>query len=97
VLDFGIGTYWLQTGYLVVTDERVLLGISWPFVPWLNRTAEVPHHPRNEVKLHRRPWGNRISIRGPGRREWFSAIQPRRSAELLELIAKCNHAAARHR
>lgn len=95
MLDFGIGTYWLQTGYLVVTDERVLLGMQWPFAPRWDKVSEVPHHSRNAIRLRRRPWGDTISLRGPGRRSSIIAVAPDRAAELLELIAKCNRAASR--
>jgi hypothetical protein len=62
LLHLQAGTHRLQMGYMAVTDRRVVVGMSWAFVPFINRRLSIPLEAVTWVRVDSNPWGGRIVV-----------------------------------
>ncbi len=62
ILHLTSGTYRLQMGFLAITDRRVVVGMSWAFLPFINRRLGVPLEAITWVRVDSNPWGGRLVV-----------------------------------
>lgn len=68
MLSLKSGVYLLQMGYVAVTDQRVVMGMSWAFLPFVNSRREVRHAQLFRAVADWRPWGARLTLHSRDRR-----------------------------
>lgn len=88
VLDLVAGTYWLQTGYLAVTDRRVVIGMSWPLLPFTDRRLSIPHRWITAVRFKWLPWGAVVNVSGPVRGAGIGGLELARAEAVVRLLAE---------
>ena len=62
ILHLTSGVYRLQMGYMAITDQRVVVGMSWAFLPFINRRLGVPLEAVTWVRVDSDPWGGRLVV-----------------------------------
>jgi Bacterial PH domain len=62
ILHLTSGTYRLQMGFMAITDMRVVVGMSWAFLPFINRRRSVPLEAITWVRVDSNPWGGRLVV-----------------------------------
>jgi len=62
ILHLTSGTYRLQMGFMAITNRRVVVGMSWAFLPFINRRLGVPLEAITWVRVDSNPWGGRLVV-----------------------------------
>jgi hypothetical protein len=93
ILHLTSGTYRLQMGFLAITDRRVVFGMSWAFLPFINRRLEIPHEQITWVRIDSNPWGGLLVVDsriGTGR---LGDIEEAEAERLAALVARLSQRA----
>jgi len=56
------GTYRLQMGYLAITGQRVLVGMSWAFFPFIKKHMGIPLELVRIARHDHNPWGAKVEV-----------------------------------
>jgi hypothetical protein len=88
VLHLTSGTYRLQMGFLAITNRRVVVGMSWAFLPFINRRLGVPLEAITWVRVDSNPWGGRLVVDSRMGTARLGDIEEDEAARLAALIKR---------
>lgn len=88
LLHLQSGTFHLQMGFLAITDRRVVFGMSWAFLPFINRRSSVEHAQVASVRTDSNPWGARLTVDSLAGRDALGNLEEAEAEALAKLIAR---------
>jgi hypothetical protein len=88
ILHLTTGTYRLQMGFVAVTNRRVVFGMSWAFLPFINRRMGVPHELIAWVKMDSKPWGARLILDSTMGRGAIGDLDENEALRLANFVAR---------
>jgi hypothetical protein len=93
ILHLTSGTYRLQMGFLAITDRRVVVGMSWAFIPFINRRLGVPLEAVTWVRVDSNPWGGRLVVDSRLGTARLGDIEEDEAERLAQLIRRLSNRA----
>jgi hypothetical protein len=82
------GVYLLQMGFIAVTNRRVVLGMSWAFVPFINSRRDLQHSQLWRAVPDWRPWGARLTLHARERRLRLGNLEREEAAALARQVQR---------
>jgi hypothetical protein len=86
ILVLTTGTYRLQMGYLAITSRRVIVGMSWAFIPFIKKHLGIPLELVRIARRDHNPWGARIEVFSQVGKFSFGDLEDAEADELAALI-----------
>jgi hypothetical protein len=87
ILVVTTGTYRLQMGYLVITNRRVMVGMSWAFIPFIKKHMGIPLELVRIARRDHNPWGAKIEVFSQIGKFAFGDLEDDEADKLAALIA----------
>jgi hypothetical protein len=86
ILVITTGTYKLQMGYLALTNRRVIVGMSWPFIPFIKKHLGIPLETVRLARRDHNPWGAKVEVFSQVGKFAFGDLENGEADELAALI-----------
>jgi len=75
-------------GFLVVTDRRLVLGMSWAFFPFISRRIGIPLERITSTRVESKPWGGRLVVGSTMGRVALGNLEEAEGERLAALITE---------
>jgi hypothetical protein len=86
IVALTTGTYRFQMGYLAVTERRVMVGMSWAFLPFVKKHLAIPLEQVRIARHEHRPWGAKVEVFSNVGKFSFGDLEDDEAERLAELI-----------
>jgi hypothetical protein len=80
------GTYRFQMGYLAVTGQRVIVGMSWAFFPFIRKHLGIPLELVRIARHEHNPWGAKLEVFSQTGKFSFGDLADEEAERLAALI-----------